>query len=209
MSFPRVLIADDHEAVARELARLLAGQFEILGPIGNGSLVLDTAIRLRPDVVLLDLSMPNVNGLDALGQLKRFDSNIRVIIVTMHADPALAEEAVRRGASGFVLKGDIGQELLTAVEAVLSGRSYVAPSLKADVELLISTVADPMSVALTPQQRDVLKLLVRGERTREIASLLHIPASKVAAVKESMIRQVGVQSTAELVQYTLDHRLLV
>jgi DNA-binding NarL/FixJ family response regulator len=204
-----VLIADDHEAVARELARLLAGQFEILGPIGNGSLVLDTAIRLRPDVVLLDLSMPNVNGLDALGQLKRFDSNIRVIIVTMHADPALAEEAVRRGASGFVLKGDIGQELLTAVEAVLSGRSYVAPSLKADVELLISTVADPMSVALTPQQRDVLKLLVRGERTREIASLLHIPASKVAAVKESMIRQVGVQSTAELVQYTLDHRLLV
>jgi DNA-binding NarL/FixJ family response regulator len=208
MRIPRVLVADDHEAIAFQLVRLLSGQFEILGPIRDGGLVVDTAIRLRPDVVLLDLSMPHIDGLEALRQLKQVEPDFRILIVTMYGDAALAQEAMKRGASGFVLKSELGQELLVAIEAVLSGRRYLAPSLKADVEMLTSVVADPTAVALTTQQRDVLGLLVHAQRTREIASVLDMPVSSVAAIKETMMRRLGVQSTAELVQYTIDHRLL-
>jgi DNA-binding NarL/FixJ family response regulator len=209
MAFPRVLIADDHEAVARHLTSLLSDKFEILGSVSDGSLVLEAAVTLRPDIVLLDLSLPHVHGLEVLRRLKRAHPDFRVIIVTMFADPTVAQEAIRHGASGFVLKSDLGCELLTAVKAVLSGQCYIAPSLREDVEESTCGVADPASVALTTQQRHVLTLLVRGQRTREIASLLDMPTSRVTAIKEGMMRRVGVQSTADLVQYTIEHDLLV
>src|SRR5215510_2061262 len=126
MSRPRVLIADDHEAVARHVCRLLSRQCEVVGSVRDGRLVLETAARLRPDVVLLDLSMPHVNGLDVLRQLRRFEPAIKVVVVTMYSDEAVAEEALRSGAAGFVLKSEIGHELLPALEAIATGRTYLA-----------------------------------------------------------------------------------
>ena len=126
MSRPRVLIADDHEAVARHVCRLLSRQCEVVGSVRDGRLVLETAARLRPDVVLLDLSMPHVNGLEVLRQLKRLEPAIDVVVVTMYSDEAVAQEALKSGASGFVLKSDIGHELLPALDAIAKGHPYVA-----------------------------------------------------------------------------------
>jgi len=126
MSRPRVLIADDHEAVARHVCRLLSRQCEVVGSVRDGRLVLETAARLRPDVVLLDLSMPHVNGLDVLRQLTRFEPAIKVVVVTMYSDEAVEQEAVRSGAAGFVLKSDLGQKLLPVLEAIVNGGTYLA-----------------------------------------------------------------------------------
>jgi DNA-binding NarL/FixJ family response regulator len=133
---PRILIADDHEGMARHLADLLRSRFEVLAPVRDGRIVLDAVTTLRPDVVLLDVSLPHVNGLEALRAIRRFDSTIKILVVTMFADAALAQEALARGASGFVLKGDIGRELFDAIAAVLRGHTYLAPGVRSDVELL-------------------------------------------------------------------------
>jgi len=208
MPLTRVLVADDHEALARHVIRLLSAQFEVLGPVRDGQLVVEAAANARPDVVLLDLSMPHVNGLEVLGRLKRFEPALKIIVLTMYSDRTLVQEAIKGGAAGYVSKSDIGQELLPAFDAVLGGRSYVARSLRTEVEMPGSATADPATTALTAQQQEVLRLLVNGRRAREIASVLDISIASVAALKDGLMRRLGVQSTAELVQYTIQHRLI-
>lgn len=129
MNLPRVLIVDDHQLFADSLARLLRGRCDIVGSVGDGSLLEEAAERLRPDVVLLDVSMPKMNGLEALAHLNRERLGCKVIMLTMHGDARLAAEALRAGALGFALKESSGDELLTAVETVLHGDKYVTPSL--------------------------------------------------------------------------------
>ena len=125
-SRPRVLIADDHEAVARYVYELLSAQCDVVGSVRDGRQVLEATASLRPDVVLLDLSMPHVNGLDLLRQLKRLEPAVKVIIVTMYSDEEVAQEALKSGAAGFVLKSEIGQELLPALDAIVKGDTYLA-----------------------------------------------------------------------------------
>ena len=208
MNVPRLLIADDHQAVAQQLVRLLSGRFEIAGTVHEGSLVFEAATTHRPDIVLLDLSMPHVSGLEVLRQFRRFGVEFKSVVVTMYADATLAVEALKRGASGFVLKSSIGEELLPALDLVLRGETYLARDLRVEIMGLMLVGAHPTNVTLTAQQREVLHLIVRGRRISEIASTLDISTSSVAAIKDNVMRLLGVQSTAELVRYTLEHRLV-
>jgi DNA-binding NarL/FixJ family response regulator len=127
-----VLIADDHCSVLKGLVRLLGDRFEIVGAVRNGYLLVEAAKRLRPDVIVTDISMPGLSGLEALGRLKGEASEVKVIILTVHADPALAAEAIRSGASGFVVKFSAADELELAITEVLQGRTYLSPAIAAD-----------------------------------------------------------------------------
>jgi DNA-binding NarL/FixJ family response regulator len=208
MSRPRVLIVDDHRVVAEGLVRLLRDRFEIVDTINDARLALDAVARLRPAVVLLDISMPFVSGLEVMRQLRRRRLEARAIMLTMHADPDIAVAALKAGASGFVLKEASGDELVTAVQVVLEGGVYLASGLTQEVVTLMVGAAEPGRVELTAQQREVLRLIVRGQRAKEIASTLDMSVRAVEAIKYRTMQLLHVHSTAELVRYAVEHRLV-
>jgi DNA-binding NarL/FixJ family response regulator len=208
VSLPKVLIVDDHKVVAEGLVRLLSGYVEVVDTINDGRLVLDAVRRLQPDVILLDMSMPNVTGLEAMRQLKNHGISSKVIVLTMHADENLAVEALKMGASGFVLKESSGEELLTAIDVVLRGDTYLASGLTKEILTLMVGAAEPGRIELTPQQREVLRLIVRGQRAKEIAGTLATSTRTVEAIKYKMMQSLNVHSTAELVRYAIEHRLV-
>jgi DNA-binding NarL/FixJ family response regulator len=207
MTKPRILIVDDHRVIAEALVKLLAERFEIADTIDDGRTVCAAVSRLRPDLVLLDLSMRVVNGIEALRQLRERGAAARVIVLTMHADASLAVEALRAGASGYVLKESSGEELVNAIDQVLGGRTYLPPTLTKDILTSMVTGGEPR-LELTPQQREVLRLIVTGLRAKEVAAALDIPTRKVEAIKYRMMQSLGVHSTAELVRYALQHHLV-
>jgi DNA-binding NarL/FixJ family response regulator len=207
-SRPRLLIVDDHKMVAEGLVRLLGDRFEILETINDGSGVLDAVSRLQPDVILLDLSMPNVGGLEVMRQLTERGVKSKTIILTMHAEANLAVESLRAGASGFALKESSGEELLTALSLVLAGGTYLTSGLTKEVITLMVGATDPSRVELTALQREVLRLIVRGFRAKEIAGMLEVSARSVEATKYKIMRLLNVHSTAELVGYAVEHRLV-
>ena len=208
MSLPRVLIVDDHKVVAEGLVRLLGDRYEIVDTINDGRLVLDAAVRLRPDVAVLDISLPNISGIEAIHQLRKARVDTRTIVLTMHADPNLAVEALSAGASGFVLKESSGEELLTALEVVLAGGTYLAAALTREIVTVMVGGGDSGHVELTAQQREVLRLIVSGQRAKEIAAVLDISTRSVEAIKYKTMQQLNVHSTAELVRYAVEHRLV-
>jgi DNA-binding NarL/FixJ family response regulator len=208
MSVPKILIVDDHRVVAEGLVRLLSDRFEIVGTINDGHLVLDSVSRLKPDVVLMDISMPNVSGLEATRQLTRRGCGTKAIVLTMHADANLAVEALKAGASGFVLKEASGEELLTALDVVLNGGTYLACGLTKEILILMVGATDPSHVELTTQQREVLRLIVRGLRAKEIATMLEMSTRSVDTIKQKTMQMFNVHSTAELVRYAVEHHLV-
>lgn len=208
MSLPKVLIVDDHKVVAEGLIRILGDRFEIVDTIMDGRLVLDVVSRLRPDIILMDLSMPNVSGLDAIRQLADHRVECKTIVLTMHADAALAVEALKAGASGYVLKESSTEELLSALHVVLQGGTYLASTLTKDILTLMVGATDPGSVELTTRQREVLRLIVQGQRAKEIAAILEMSTRSVEATKYRMMQALNVHSTAELVRYAIQHRLV-
>jgi len=205
---PRVLIAEDHRVVADGLVLLLGERYEIVATVRDGSDVLDAARRLHPDVILLDVSMPHVSGLESMRQLREHDVQSRVIVLTMHADPELAVEALRAGASGFVLKESSGEELMMALDAVLGGSTYLAADLTKEILTLMVGPADLNLPQLTTRQQEILRLIVRGQRAKEIAGTLNVSSRSVEAAKYKMMQQLRVHSTAELVRYAIEHRLV-
>ena len=209
MTLPRVLIVDDHKLFAQGVAELLKDRFEVVGCIDDGSLLVDAAARARPDVVLLDLSMPKVGGLETLGRLKAERIECRTIVLTMHSDARLAVEALKAGASGFMLKESSGEELLAAVEAVLQGRTYLTPALTKEVLSMMSGPAPPGRVNLTTRQREVLRLVVQGQRAKEIAATLDLSPRTIEAIKYQLMQELNVRSTAELVRYAMQNDLVV
>lgn len=208
MTRPRVLIAEDHRVVADGLVRLLDDRYEIAGTVRDGGDVLEAAIRDQPDVILLDLSMPHVSGLEAMRQLREHGVTSKVIVLTMHADATVAVETLKAGASGFVLKDSSGDELLTAVDAVLGGATYLAADLTKEILTLMVGVTDSSQTQLTTRQQEILRLVVRGQRAKEIAGTLDVSARTVEAAKYKMMQQLNVHSTAELVRYAIEHRLV-
>jgi DNA-binding NarL/FixJ family response regulator len=208
VSLPRVLIADDHKVVAEGLVRLLGDHYEIVDTINDGGLVPDAVARLRPDVLVLDLSMPTVSGLEAMRQLRARRVDFKAIVLTMHADANLAVEALKAGASGFVLKESGGEELLVALQVVLEGGTYLAASLTKDIVTLMVGATDPSRVELTSRQQEVLRLIVRGQRAKEIAATLDLSTRSVEAIKYKIMQLLNVHSTAELVRYAVEHRLV-
>jgi DNA-binding NarL/FixJ family response regulator len=208
VSIARVLIVDDHKVVAEGLVHLLRDHFDIAGTINDGHLVLDSVRRLRPDIILLDASMPSVSGVEAMRQLSEHDVEFKAIVLTMHADPTLAVEVLKMGASGFVLKESSGDELLTAIDVVLRGGTYLASALTKEIVTLMLGTTDPSRLALTARQQEVLRLIVQGQRAKEIAGVLATSTRSVEATKYKMMQALNVHSTAELVRYAIEHRLV-
>ncbi len=203
-----VLVADDHPILRDGLTSLLKGSdFDVVAAVGDGDTLIDAARRLRPDVIVTDFAMPGLSGLEALVRLKADQIESRVIMLTMHNDAELATRAIRAGASGFLLKESAGEELLAAIRQALQGRVYLTPTVtKGVMELMAGTpaVSEPH---LTPRQLDVLRLIVKGQRMKEIAANLSLSTRTVETHKYEMMEALGLHSTAELVRYALDHHL--
>jgi DNA-binding NarL/FixJ family response regulator len=203
MRCAKVLLADDHTIVAQGLASLLQDDFDLVGTVGDGKALIEAAQRLQPDVIVADMAMPVMDGLEALNRLKATCVNAKVIFLTMHADAQLATEALRAGASGYVLKCSAGEELITAIQEVLQGRTYLTPLIAKDVITSLMAPEKQATVTLTPRQREVLRLIAEGWRMKEIAATLQLSTRTVETHKYQLMRVLGVQSTAELVRYAV------
>jgi len=210
MRRPRVLLADDHRMLREAFARLLEPSCDVVGTVADGRDVLALAPELKPDIVVLDIAMPLLNGLDAARQLKRTMPEVRIIVLTVNEDPDLAAEAFRAGASSYLLKNSAASELLRAVEESMCGRSYVTPLVtKGLVDALARGPAQANKKDLaSPRQREVLQLLAEGHTMKQIARILKIKPRTVAFHKYGMMRQLGVKSTAELVHFALKQRVV-
>jgi DNA-binding NarL/FixJ family response regulator len=199
----RVLLAEDHTVVAEGLQSLLKDSFDLVGMVHDGRALIEAAEQLRPDVIVTDLSMPLLNGLDAVRQIRARGSHARVIVLTMHSDTHLAAEAFRAGVSGYLLKVSPAEELVRAIQEVAQGRSYVTTLLAKDlITLLIEAGAAPREGGspLTPRQREVLQLVAEGRTMKEVAGVLHISPRTAESHKYDIMQALGVQTTAELVQ---------
>jgi DNA-binding NarL/FixJ family response regulator len=199
----RVLLADDHAIVAEGLSTILKSRFDLVGTVGNGSALIDATRKLRPDVIVADIDMPVLSGLEALRRLKAARSDAKVIFLTMHADAQLATEAFRAGASGYVLKQSAGEELIAAIQEVLQGRTYLTPLITKEVIASLTETMPELAVKLTPRQREVLQLIAAGRRMKEIGAILELSTRTVESHKYEMMRALGVESTAELVRYAI------
>ncbi len=203
-----VLIADDHAIVSEGLAALLSKHdFDVVGTVRDGHMLIDAAKRLRPDVIVTDLSMPGLSGLDVLARLKAEQVDSKVIVLTMHDNPDLATVAMRAGASGFLLKESAACEVVMAIQQALQGRVYLTPALTRGVMERMAAPGDLPTTQLTVRQRDVLRLIVKGQRMKEIAANLGLSVRTVEVHKYEMMKNLDLHSTAELVRYALDHRL--
>jgi DNA-binding NarL/FixJ family response regulator len=210
MKRPRVLLADDHRFLREAISQLLEPQCHVVGAVADGRALLEAAKELRPDVVVLDIAMPNLNGLDAARQLKRLMPTVKVIFLTVSEDPDLAAEAFRVGASGFLLKNSAASELFQAIQEVLQGRSYVTPQATGGLvgAFLEGTKPGEKPGDLSPRQREVLQLLAEGHSMKEIGRILNITPRTVAFHKYTMMEQLRIKSSAELVQYAVKQHLV-
>lgn len=204
MTRPTILIADDHKMFAQGLAGLLEDEFDLVGSVENGQALIDEALRLNPDLIIVDISMPVLNGLDAVRRLNQHNLNAKVVFLTMHADTRLLREAFQCGGAGYVLKQSAGDELLFALRQVMAGLNYVSPAI--DKELTTETLAAPnekQHFNLTPRQREVLQLLCDGYTMKEIAGRLNISTRTAETYKYQIMEGLRVDSTAELIQYAI------
>ncbi|MGH9240853.1 MAG: response regulator [Vicinamibacterales bacterium] len=208
MDRPRLLIVEDHAIVIEALVKLLGRRYEIIGTLTDGRGVVEEVGRLCPDVLLLDLSIPHVSGLEVLQRLKARKTPFKAVVLTMHADPCLAVEALKMGASAFVLKESSGRELEEALQLVIAGRTYLSPQIIKPTVLLMVQGVVPGTAALTERQLDVLRLVVRGQRAKEIAAALSLTTRSVEAIKYRVMQQLQVRSTAELVRFAYEHRIV-
>jgi DNA-binding NarL/FixJ family response regulator len=210
MRRPRVLLADDHRLIREAFARLLESECDVVGTVADGRALLDAAPDLRPDIVVLDITMPLLNGLDAARLLKRLMPGVKLIFLTVSEDPDLAAEAFRAGASGYLLKNSAASELLKSIQEVSLGRSYVTPL--ATLGLVSSFLRDPghapKMAHLSDRQREVLQLLAEGCTMKEVARILNITPRTVAFHKYSIMNDLGIKSSAGLVQYAVKHGIV-
>ena len=207
MKKPRVLLADDHTLVLDGLRKILEPECEVVGAVEDGRSLLVTAKQLQPDIILLDISMPLLNGVEAARRLRAAAPDAKVIFVTMHADATYVAGAFRAGASGYVLKRCASLELLKAINQVLNGREYVTPLIGKDLQDLPGWPrgAGEASGELTVRQREVVQLVAEGHPVKEVAAILNISSKTVAFHKANVMRRLGIRSTAELTKYALEH----
>ena len=208
---PRVLLCDDHLLVAEALKSLLAPEFDLVGVVEDGRAMIEAAGTLRPDVIVADVSMPHLNGIDALVRLRQGGDHTPVVFLTMHRDVAFARRALEAGASGFVLKHSAPAELLTAIRAALVGQIYLTPQLAGEVLDSMKQgpgkAADPV-VSLTPRQREIVQLVAEGRSAKEIAASLSISTRTVEFHKYQMMETLGLHTTSELIHFAIKHGLV-
>lgn len=211
MSNPRVLLADDHTLVLEGFRKLVEEHCTLLGAVEDGRALVEAAERLQPDVVLLDISMPRLNGIDAARKLKKHHPEMKFIFVTMHADPSYVNEAFRAGASGYLLKRSAAQELMQAIQAVTQGDYYVTPLITKDV---ISSMLSPGRLQmpavddLTARQREILQLVAEGFSAKEIAGQLKISHRTIEFHRAKIMELLNLHTTADLVKYAVAHGLV-
>lgn len=210
-NLPKILIADDHTLVAEACKKLLEGEYEVVGTVSDGRSLVRAAVELRPHLIIVDVAMPLLNGLDAGQQIKELLPGIKLVFVTMNHDADLAAEAFRRGASGYLLKTCAASELVIAVREVLRGKSYLSPLIARDtVDFLIRQDKKLVEDAnkLTERQREVLQLLAEGKCMKEVAGVLNVTPRTVAFHKYRIMEVLNAKSNAELVQYAIRHHLI-
>ncbi|MBX3349530.1 MAG: response regulator transcription factor [Nitrospira sp.] len=210
MSKPRVLLADDHALVLEGFKKLLEEHCQVVGSVEDGRALLDAAKRLQPDIVVLDISMPKLNGLDAARRLRKMVPQPRLIFVTVHADQDYVTQAFKAGASAYLLKRSAGSELLQAIDAVKNDNYYITSLIAKD--LVQAAIADTASGAggqdrLPIRQREILQLVAEGLTLKEIASTLGLSPKTVEYHKAKLMEQLGLHTTAELTKYALAHGL--
>ena len=200
---PRVLLADDHRMLREAFAQILQPKCEVVGVVGDGRALLAAARELKPDVVVLDISMPLLNGLDAARQLGRKMPQVKIVFLTINEDPDMAADAMRAGASSYLLKSSAASELLQAIDESIQGRSYITPLVAKGLMEALARGKSADSQLPSPRQREVLQLLAEGRTMKEIARILKITPRTVAFHKYELMKQLGVRSTAELVKTAL------
>jgi DNA-binding NarL/FixJ family response regulator len=211
MKKPRILLADDHKIVLEGLRNILEPEFELVGTVEDGRALVAQAAKLCPDVVVVDISMPRLNGIEAARQIKKNDAEIKVVFLTMHSDASYAADAFEAGASGFVLKHSASSELVTAIKEAVRGRTYITPLIAGD---LIHTYqkgapsVNHLKTELSSRQREILQLLAEGKSAKEIGSMLNVSARTVEFHKYRVMEKLNIKTSAELVQYAVKHGLL-
>jgi DNA-binding NarL/FixJ family response regulator len=210
-NLPRILIADDHTLVAEACKKLLESDYETVATVGDGRSLVRAAAQLRPQLIIVDVSMPLLNGLDAGQQIKELIPSVKLVYLTMNHDADLAAEAFRRGASGYLLKTCAASELAIAVREVLRGKSYLSPMIAKDtVDFLLrqDKALVEEGQRLTERQREVLQLLVEGKCMKEVAGVLNVTTRTVAFHKYRIMEVLNVKSNSELVQYAIRQHLI-
>jgi len=210
---PRILMADDHSIVLAGLKKLVEMEGEVVGTVEDGRALVEEAKKLRPDIILLDISMPLLNGLDAARQLTKVVPECKLVFLTMHATPAYAMEAFKAGASGYLIKRSATSELKQALQAVMRGQHYMTPLITKDVlaatlQPTEETTHKRPPAVLTPRQREVLQLVAEGKGTKEIARILNISVKTVEFHKFRIMDELDLHSTAELTRYAIAEGLV-
>ena len=211
MKRPRLVIADDHTIVLEGLRKLLESEFEVVGTAEDGRYLIATALQYSPDVILVDISMPSLNGFQAARQLRKQLPKAKIVFLTMHSDVEYVKEALRAGASGYLLKRSAAAELVSGIHEVLNGRTYISPSLAASLAGSMPGAATKAksSRELTDRQREVLQLVADGHSSKEIAAILEVSIKTVEFHKSMIARKLKVQGTAALTRYAVEHRIVV
>jgi DNA-binding NarL/FixJ family response regulator len=207
---PRVLLADDHTILLDSFKRLLEPLCEVVGCVKDGRELLEAAPRLKPEVIVLDVSMPRLNGLDAARQLRRTNPETRLIFLTVNEDADLAVQAFRLGASAYLLKSCAASELFTAIQNALQGKVYITPLITkgTPIAVFLSRELKELSQDLTGRQREVLQLLAEGRLMKEVADIIKVTPRTVAFHKYTIMGELGLKTTAELVQYAVQHAMV-
>jgi DNA-binding NarL/FixJ family response regulator len=210
VKLPRVILADEHTILLEALHKLLESKCDVRGTATNGRALLQMARVQKPDLIVLDVTMPILNGLEAARQLKSCMPDVKIIFLTMQEDPAIAQEALRLGASGYLLKKSTGMELFKAIRDALSGRTYFTPSIVQRMER--SFIRDPWESgrpkSLTPRQREVVQLLAEGKTMKEVADLLHVVPRTVAFHKYRVMEELELKTNAGLLQFAIKNHMV-
>ena len=206
-----ILIADDHSMIIDGLRRLLEPEYEVVGAVHDGRAVLAEVQRLKPDILIIDISMPLLNGLDCVRRLREEGWSTKILILTMHPDATLAQDALAAGASGYLLKSETGSELKEALKEVLTGGIYLSAEVTRDVLSVmgrLNSIHDDSWGHLTLRQREVLQLLAEGKSHKEVASILNISIKTAEFHKYAILETLGLKTNAELVRYAIRHGII-
>jgi DNA-binding NarL/FixJ family response regulator len=206
----RILIADDHRLLADACQKMLEPEFEVVGVGTDGRWLVEAAIELKPDLAIVDISLPQLNGLDASLQIKRKRCSVKILFLTMDPDPELAAEAFRRGASGYVLKHSGAEELLTAIRKIMRGESFLSSKITQDTMtyLLRHSESVNQEKQITSRQVEILQLLAEGQSMKQIAATLRLSPGTVAFHKYNLMEKLGTANNADLFRYAIKHRMI-
>jgi DNA-binding NarL/FixJ family response regulator len=210
MKRARILLADDHSLILTGIRALLSEHFDLVGQVEDGRSLVDEALRLRPDLVILDISMPLLNGVEAARHIRRAWPEAKLLFLTMHSDPFYLREALQAGAVGYLLKASAVEELPVAVRSVLDGEIYLTKAISSAVKVSLSTATGRLarSTSLTDRQKEVLQLIAEGRSNKEIATILRISVKTVEFHRAAIVNELGLRSTAELTRYAIKHGIV-